>query len=65
MACNGYDGTIEELYAWLTKSANERGYNVLLYEGPGQGSVIREQKLTFTAEWNEPTSANCLLSSSD
>ena len=36
MACNGYDGTIEELYAWLTKSANERGYNVLLYEGPGQ-----------------------------
>ena len=57
MACNGYDGTIEELYAWLARSANERGYNVLLYEGPGQGSVIREQKLTFTPEWNKPTSA--------
>ncbi len=57
MACNGYDGTIEELYAWLAKSANERGYHVLLYEGPGQGSVLREQKLTFTPEWNKPTSA--------
>ncbi len=57
MACNGYDGTIEELYGWLAKSANERGYNVLLYEGPGQGSVLREQKLTFIPEWNEPTSA--------
>ena len=57
MACNGYDGTIEELYAWLAKSANERGYNVLLYEGPGQGSVLREQKLTFTPEWSQPTSA--------
>ena len=57
MACNGYDGTIEELYAWLAQSANERGYHVLLYEGPGQGSVIREQKLTFTPEWHKPTSA--------
>ena len=57
MACNGYDGTIEELYAWLAQSANERGYHVLLYEGPGQGSVIREQQLTFTPEWHKPTSA--------
>lgn len=46
----GYDGTQEELY-YEAIAANERGYNALTFEGPGQGSVIREQGLPFRADW--------------
>jgi hypothetical protein len=37
---NGYDGTAEGLYSTNDAAALERGYNVLAFEGPGQGSVI-------------------------
>ncbi len=30
---------------------------MLTYEGPGQGSIIREQGLTFTPEWEKPNGA--------
>ena len=39
----GFDSTIEELYFVLVKDAHERGYAVLTYDGPGQGSVLRDQ----------------------
>ena len=55
--CGGFDSTLEELYFTLVRGAHERGYNVLTYEGPGQGSVLREQKLGFTSEWEKPTEA--------
>ncbi|WP_241547911.1 alpha/beta hydrolase family protein [Leptospira stimsonii] len=51
----GFDSTLEELYFVLVKSAYDRGYSVLTYEGPGQGSVIRTQDLGFTPEWEKPT----------
>ncbi|TGL61096.1 alpha/beta fold hydrolase [Leptospira sarikeiensis] len=54
---NGFDGTMEELYFDLARNAYERGYSVLTYEGPGQGSIIRNQNLPFTYEWEKPTSA--------
>ena len=54
---NGYDGTMEELYAQVAVPAYRRGYSVLTYEGPGQGSVLREQGLTMTHEWEKPNSA--------
>ncbi|TGK03202.1 alpha/beta fold hydrolase [Leptospira langatensis] len=54
---NGFDGTMEELYFDLVKSANERGFNVLTYEGPGQGSIIRNQNLPFNPEWEKPNTA--------
>ncbi len=47
----GYDGTGEELYFEVAKSAVERGYNVLIFEGPGQGEVIRVQKIPFRYNW--------------
>lgn len=53
----GYDSTLEELYFALAAAALERGYSVLTYEGPGQGSIIREQGIPFTHEWEKPTSA--------
>lgn len=53
----GFDGTLEELYFMMGKDANERGYSVLLYEGPGQSGPVREQQMYFTHEWEKPTSA--------
>jgi alpha-beta hydrolase superfamily lysophospholipase len=55
--CRGFDSTLEELYFVLVAAGLERGYSVLAYEGPGQGSIIREQGLPFTPEWEKPTSA--------
>ncbi|MGO9004958.1 MAG: alpha/beta hydrolase family protein [Beijerinckiaceae bacterium] len=53
----GYDSTLEELYFVLAAAAQQRGYSVLTFEGPGQGGALREQGLTFTHEWEKPTSA--------
>ena len=55
--CGGYDSTLEELYFVLTAAALQRGYSVLTFEGPGQGSALREQGMTFTHEWEKPTGA--------
>ena len=55
--CGGYDSTLEELYFFLTAAALQRGYSVLTFEGPGQGSALREQGMIFTHEWEKPTGA--------
>jgi alpha-beta hydrolase superfamily lysophospholipase len=54
---NGYDGTMEETYFNIVAAALQHGYSVLTYEGPGQGSVLREQGLTFTPQWEKPNGA--------
>ncbi|HHT75543.1 MAG TPA: alpha/beta fold hydrolase [Euryarchaeota archaeon] len=46
----GFDGTQEELYPYAL-AAMKRGYNVLTFEGPGQGEVLRVQGLHFRADW--------------
>jgi len=33
--------------------APERGYNCLTFEGPGQGSVVRKQKIPFRYDWEK------------
>jgi pimeloyl-ACP methyl ester carboxylesterase len=48
---SGFDGTKEELYFSLGRFAVERGYNCLLFEGPGQGEVIRVQGIHFRPDW--------------
>ncbi len=53
----GYDSTMEELYLSVGAAALRRGYSVLTYEGPGQGSVLREQGLTFEPAWEKPNGA--------
>jgi alpha-beta hydrolase superfamily lysophospholipase len=55
--CGGFDSTLEELYFVIVPAALERGYSVLAYEGPGQGSILRDQNLPFTHEWEKPTAA--------
>ena len=47
----GFDGTGEELYFTRAFFALERGYNVLIFEGPGQGGVVRAQHLYFRPDW--------------
>lgn len=46
----GFDGCQEELHPYALAGL-ERGYNVLTFEGPGQGQVIRVQHLPFRADW--------------
>lgn len=46
----GFDGTQEELYIYA-QEAIKRGYNVLTFEGPGQGFVLREQGIPFRPDW--------------
>ncbi|MCF8032892.1 MAG: alpha/beta fold hydrolase [Desulfarculaceae bacterium] len=49
----GFDGTGEELYFEVAFFALPRGYNVLIFEGPGQGGVIRAQGLFFRPDWEK------------
>ncbi len=47
----GYDGTAEELYFFNGAAALERGYNVLAFDGPGQGRALVDQGLTLRPDW--------------
>jgi pimeloyl-ACP methyl ester carboxylesterase len=48
----GFDGCQEELHPYALAGLR-RGYNVLTFEGPGQGEVIRVQHIPFRAEWEK------------
>jgi pimeloyl-ACP methyl ester carboxylesterase len=48
---NGYDGTAEELYFTNGAAALERGYNVLAFDGPGQGTMIIDYGVPFRPDW--------------
>jgi len=47
----GYDSTLEENYFALAAGALRRGYNVIAFDGPGQGSTVRDQGLHFRPDW--------------
>jgi pimeloyl-ACP methyl ester carboxylesterase len=51
MIHTGYDGTAEEMYFQGAAAGAERGYNVLAFDGPGQGSLIRNQGMLFRPDW--------------
>ncbi|MFF2073566.1 alpha/beta hydrolase family protein [Kitasatospora sp. NPDC058162] len=48
---SGFDSTLEEAYFVIGAAALRRGYNVLAYDGPGQGAALREQGLVFRPDW--------------
>jgi pimeloyl-ACP methyl ester carboxylesterase len=48
---DGYDGTVEELYFSSAVAALARGYNVLIFDGPGQGSMIVDRGIPFRPDW--------------
>ncbi|MBU8922659.1 MAG: alpha/beta hydrolase [Bacteroidales bacterium] len=52
----GFDSFIEEFYSWMAYFA-EAGYEVIAFEGPGQGGARREYDLAFDHEWEKPVAA--------
>ncbi|MDO7798997.1 serine aminopeptidase domain-containing protein [Enterococcus avium] len=54
--CGGFDALLEELYFTSVKSSLENGYDVVLYEGPGQSDMIRNYQLPFEENWHEVAS---------
>jgi pimeloyl-ACP methyl ester carboxylesterase len=51
LCTGGYDGTCEELFFSIAGGALKRGYNVLIFDGPGQGGALVTQKLPMRADW--------------
>jgi len=47
----GYDSVKEECYFFSGAAALRRGYNVLLYDGPGQGLTLVEQNIVTMPDW--------------
>jgi pimeloyl-ACP methyl ester carboxylesterase len=48
---SGYDSTREESYYVIAGAALRRGYNVLAFDGPGQGAALRQKKLVMRPDW--------------
>ena len=48
---DGYDGTIQEMYFAHAPAAIRRGYNVLLFDGPGQGRNLIRDGMTIRPDW--------------
>jgi hypothetical protein len=48
---SGYDSTSQECYFVLAVAAMRRGYNVLAFDGPGQGGALHLQKLAMRPDW--------------
>ncbi len=53
----GYDSVLEEAYFAAGAAAVRRGYNCLAFDGPGQGAVLREQKLPLRLDWEKVVGA--------
>jgi pimeloyl-ACP methyl ester carboxylesterase len=53
LCTGGYDRTCEELFFSTAGGALERGYNVLTFDGPGQGGALVTQKLPMRADWEK------------
>ena len=47
----GFDSNMEETYHVFGVPALERGYNIVLYEGPGQPTLLHEQNVGFIHDW--------------
>ncbi|KAI1808964.1 alpha/beta hydrolase [Daldinia bambusicola] len=54
---NGFDSVQEELYFFTASGARLRGYATLTFDGPGQGIVLRRDKLSLRPDWEVVISA--------
>lgn len=54
---NGFDGSVEELHVTGAGAAQERGYHVLSFDGPGQPGTRHRQGLLFRPDWETVVSA--------
>ena len=51
LAHGGFDSTVEEMFFAVGEAARRHGWNCLIFEGPGQGSALRVEKLPFRHDW--------------
>jgi pimeloyl-ACP methyl ester carboxylesterase len=52
----GFDSFIEEFYSMM-RFFSEHGYEVIAFEGPGQGAARRKHGLALDLEWEKPVKA--------
>jgi pimeloyl-ACP methyl ester carboxylesterase len=52
----GHDSFMEDFYS-VARYIVDAGYEVILFDGPGQGSARRKSNIYMTHEWEKPTSA--------
>ncbi len=52
----GFDAYIEEFYAFA-KAIALCGYDVVIFDGPGQGSTLMRENMPMTHEWEKPVGA--------
>ncbi len=52
----GNDSFIEEIYP-IIRYFSDHGYEVIAFEGPGQGAALKKYGLTLNIEWEKPTKA--------
>lgn len=53
---NGFDGYIEELTRMMMVF-RDAGYDVIYFDGPGQGYALEEERLAMTHQWEKPVKA--------
>jgi pimeloyl-ACP methyl ester carboxylesterase len=52
----GYDAYVEE-FSGLAQAMASRGYEVIMFDGPGQGSTLMRENMPMTHEWEKPVGA--------
>jgi pimeloyl-ACP methyl ester carboxylesterase len=52
----GFDSFLEELFPILL-AIRDAGYEIIAFEGPGQGAALKKYHLHMTHEWEKPVSA--------
>ena len=52
----GFDSFMEEFYS-MAEYFSEFGYEIILFEGPGQGGALKKYNLPLTYEWEKPVKA--------
>jgi hypothetical protein len=52
----GFDSYIEE-FSSLGMAFCETGYEVVMFDGPGQGTTLIVEKMPMTHEWEKPVAA--------
>jgi pimeloyl-ACP methyl ester carboxylesterase len=51
IATNGYDATVQGMHFGHAAAAVRRGYNCLIFDGPGQGRVLYKQGIHMRPDW--------------
>jgi len=52
----GFDSFIEEFYSWM-KYFSDHGFEVIAFEGPGQGGTRKKYELALDHEWEKAAKA--------